>query len=355
MKNRTHTQRGFTVPEVILIVSALAIVSAMAMPDIAYFMGRQTVEQEKLSLGNIQKALDSYARECRSLPTRTGNPPRSECNARSPSATDLDWHEALAAFSNMSASNIEEDVWDNDRLYTHGTDTRTYREGDVVFHYATVRSVGPDRRDGTSTNNVADDWTAGQQDWDISGGNVSNYANYTPDGDDLMVKYTDSQWKVEAQDESVERMQRIIDALDRYAQARFNEESHAGRDCISEKLFYPPSVSREPVDHSNPNHPDTAAGCDDLDDRLVDRYGLAVLNDVQNIAGSRWLNTQTNDANTREGEMKKLMRVLGLPEDHCCSAITGKPFYYYSNPPGPGGYATMPPYFTPQVRIEPLF
>ena len=44
----TKKQRGFTLPEVILIVSVLAIISGMAFPDIALFFQRQQVEQEKL-------------------------------------------------------------------------------------------------------------------------------------------------------------------------------------------------------------------------------------------------------------------------------------------------------------------
>ena len=364
MKNRPHTQHGFTVPEVILIVSALAIVTAMAMPDIAFFMGRQSVEQEKLSLGNIQKALDSYARECRKLPEPTNNPPRSDCNTGT--SGGLTWYEALASFSNMSASNIQKDVWDNDRLYTHGTNTRSYREGDVIFHYATVRSVGPDRVNDSATpvtgDRVSDGWTTSQEDWDISSGDISPYANFTPNGDDLMVKYTDSQWKVDAQDESVQRMQRIVDALDRYAQARFNKEVNEDKNCISEKLFYPPSVSKEPpgAEHSNTNHPND--NCTDLGRFISDRYGDAVRNDVSVFtSGSEYVDTQVTDDVLRKNQMQVLMRILGLPEDHCCSPITGKAFYYYSNPPGggdspsdPGEYREMPPYFSPKVRIDPL-
>ena len=357
MNNRPHTQHGFTVPEVILIVSALAIVSAMAMPDIAYFMGRQTVEQEKLSLGNIQKALDSYARECRKLPQRENNPPRSDCNDPdvAPGSGKKPWYEALSAFSNMSAKNIQKDVWDNDRIYTHGTNKRSYREGDVFFHYATVRSIGPDRKDSTSGDDEGADWA-------ISDSDVSAYTSFKPKDDDLMVKYTDSQWKVEAQDESVQRMQRITDALDRYAQARFNEDMNKDEDCISEKIYYPPSVPSEPAAHKNDEHPNEVAGCGDLGTSIDDRYGDAVLTDVFNFTKNlkekptprKWIYTQVGDNTTRKEEMEALMRILGLPEDHCCSPITNEAFYYYSNPPGDGSYRTMPPYFAPQVRIEKL-
>lgn len=368
MNYKNLRNKGFTLPEVILIVAALAIVSAMAMPDIAYFFGRQTVEQEKLVLSNIQKALDSYAKECKGLPQLTNNPPRrandgTQCYEVAPGSGDLTWYQALAGFSNMSAEGIERDVWGNERLYTHGAFDRTYRQGVVTFHYATVRSVGADRRDGTSQQNVAEDWTQNQSDWD----SIQEYETVSTQGDDLLVKYTDSQWKVEAQDETVQRIERIIDALDRYAQARFNEEVHAGMSCISEKIFYPPSWAAEPRAHENLNHPQ--ADCRNIGGGSgreigtglsyppgeVPRYGRAVTEDLSRIIGSFYVNTTANNINARREAMEDLMRVLGLPVDHCCSAITDIPFYYYSNPPSVNGdYAISPPYFPPQVRVDPL-
>lgn len=366
MKNPRSRQKGFTLPEVILIVAALAIVSAMALPDIAYFFGRQTVEQEKLTLANIQKALDSYARECKRLPARENNPSRADCQQPGASGS-LPWYDALAAFSNMSATGIQNDVWGTPRVYAHAVQTRNYREGSVDFHYATVRSVGQDRADGFTGARVPDDWPAGVTDWE----DVAGYQTFSAEGDDLMVKYTDSQWKVEAQDETVQRMERIIDALDRYAQARFNEEVHADYPCVSEKIFYPPSWPAEPAAHSNPYHPDDGSGgrpdCTNIGGGsgtdigsglgypFIPRYGRAVTEDVIIITGQAYVNTTILDIDTRRQQMQNLMRVLGLPEDHCCSAITGIPFYYYSNPPAPDGtYATNPPYFPPQIRVSPL-
>ena len=349
------SQKGFTLPEVILIIAALAIVSTMALPDIALFFKRQSVEQEKVVLRDIQKALDSYARECNALPSLTGNPLRANCQLEGTTGP-LTWYEALAAFSNLSAENIQKDVWENNRRYTHGINSRTYRQGPVNFHYATVRSVGEDRCDNTTTGlpcPISPEATF-TPDWDISA-NLTSYEQFEVDGDDLMVKYTDNQRKIAAQDETVRRLERIIDALDRYAQARFNEEVHAGVTCISEKLFYPPSLQSEVVSHNNPNHPDP--DCRNLGTNINDRYGQAVLDDVLIISSAdNWVDTQNVGLLPRRNAMITLMRILGLPEDHCCSAVTGVPFYYYSNPPtGAGVYATMPPYFPPQVRVDPLF
>ena len=358
---------GFTLPEVILIVAALAIVSAMAMPDIAYFFGRQTVEQEKLVLSNIQKALDSYAKECNRLPEPTGNPTRSDCKDENP-ATPLAWHEALAAFSNMSAQGIQKDVWGNERRYTLGEDVRNYRQGLVTFYYATVRSVGQNRCDDSQSTPPCP--LGDNTDYDPDWSDLNGYESFAAQDDDLLVKYTDSQWKVAAQDETVQRIERIIDALDRYAQARFNEEVHADMDCISEKIFYPPSRIQEDYAHSNINHPQDGSAPGEADCRsiggtggvqigfegasFIGRYGEAVTTDVARITGDTFVNTEVADRDTRLTEMEQLMRVLGLPEDHCCSAITGDPFYYYSNPEVSGNFAVMPPYFPPQVRVDPL-
>lgn len=354
MGQQQKRNKGFTLPEVILIISALAIVSAMALPDIALFFKRQTVEQEKIILKDVQKALDSYARECNRLPTKLNNPIRANCQLEG-STGALTWYEALAVFSNMSAESIEKDVWGQNRRFTHGVDSRNYREGVVNFHYVTVRSVGENRCDDTigglpcPINGDADF----QPDWDISA-NLSAYEQFATQGDDLLVKYTDSQRKVEAQDETVRRLERIVDALDRYAQARFNEEVHAGGTCISEKLFYPPSQAFEPEPHNNPDHPDV--NCRSLGTSIEDRYGQAVLDDVQIISGiDRWLDTQNIGVIQRRANMIILMRVLGLPEDHCCNAVTGWPLFYYSNPPTAAGvFASLPPYFPPQVRVDPL-
>lgn len=380
-KRATKRQRGFTLPEVILIVSVLAIISGMAFPDIALFFQRQQVEQEKLAMQEIQKAMDSYARECRRLPDVTGNPQRSDCTD-DPGAAGLTWAEALAAFSNMSAESIAEDVWGTPRKYTHFVEPRNYREGPVMFHYATVRSIGGNQCDDTGTvgnapnpacvqggapassaqkaaNRAAyisgadpdDSYTA---DWT----DVNTYGTYSAMGDDILAKYADNQQKIQAQDETIRRLERIVEALDRYAQGRFNEELLAGTACLSEMLYYPPSWSNEPEAHSNTNHPDPA--CRSLGTSIGNRYGTSVRNDVSAIRGdaTEFVNTVSLDDDTRMNQMRTLMRILGLPEDHCCNALTGDAFYYYSQPGASVGgtcvNAVRPPYYPPKVSIDPI-
>ena len=374
-------QKGFTLPEVILIVSVLAIISGMAFPDIALFFQRQQVEQEKLAMQDIQKAMDSYARECRRLPDVEMNPDRNNCDDPA-GAGALTWAEALAAFSNMSAESIAEDVWGTPRKYSSFIETRNYREGPVDFHYATVRSIGGNQCDdtGTTATNPAPNCVQGgapattaqktanreafisradpNDNYETDWGDVNEYGLYSAEGDDILAKYSDNQQKIQAQDETIRRLERIVEALDRYAQGRFNEELLANTACLSEMLYYPPSWSNEPQAHVNGNHPDAA--CQNLGTSITNRYGTAVRNDVSAIRGdaNEFVNTVSLDDATRLNEMRTLMRILGLPEDHCCNALTGDAFYYYSQPGASVGgvcvNAQRPPYYPPKVSIDPI-
>ena len=372
-------QKGFTLPEIILIVGVLAIISGMAFPDIALFFQKQQVEQEKLAMADIQKAMDAYARECLRLPELEDNPTRANC--RDAAGGGLTWAEALSSFSNMSAESFANDVWGTPRKYTHAVDQRQYREGPVDFHYATVRSIGGNQCDDTGTANSnpnppcvvnGQSATAAQKaanreayiangdpddDYENDWSPVANYGSFQPEGDDLVAKYADNQRKVQAQDETIKRLERIVDALDRYAQGRFNEQMlDPGSSCLSERIYYPPSRATEYVAHSNPNNPET--GCDSLGTSLAGRYGSKVLDDVRLIRNdaTSFVNTQTGTEATRLTNMRTLMRILGLPEDHCCNALTGEPFYYYSSPGAPVGgtcnFPTKPPYYPPKVSIS---
>ncbi len=385
MKNRyqanSRRDSGFTMPEIILIISVLAIISGMAFPDIALFFRRQQVEQEKISMSEIQKAMDSYARECKRLPARTNNPTRANCTD-APGAAGIGWHEALASFSSMAPDSILNDVIGTERKYTHFVESRNYREGAVDFHYATVRSVGGNQCDDTGTTatpaspacvsggvqaNAANKAAnisnfrdrAGitgtyQADW----ANVDQYGAYQLLGDDILVKYADNQQKIDNQDETIHRLERIIDALDRYAQGRLNEDLLLGTACLSELIFYPPSWSTEPRAHSNSNHPDV--GCRSLGSNITNRYSGRVRADVSAIRGdtNEFVDTINATTATRMAEMRTLMRILGLPEDHCCNAVTGEPFYYYSHPGAVIGasctYSLQPPYYPAKVAISPI-
>jgi type II secretory pathway pseudopilin PulG len=296
---RTHyvifsKNSGFTLPEVILIVAVMAIMTTMAFPDIVSFFRRQSIEQERLALREIQRAMDAYANENLILPDASN------------------WHEELAAYTNLSPQGILKDSWNHERRYTVFSQQRNYREGMVEFFYATVVSGGEDRQVETAT------WT------DLNG-----FASFQAEGDDIAVKFTDQETKQKRYDETVTRMERIITALDRYAQAQYNNAILSNEVNYDTKIFYPPS---------------------NMDMLPINGYGAAVVADSNAIVGG---NVQGGDVES----MKGLMRLLGLPEDHCCNALSPatspEAFFYVANPCRDNG-RDRPPFMPPKVSIEPI-
>jgi type II secretory pathway pseudopilin PulG len=294
-------KQGFTLPEVILIVAVMAIMTTMAFPDIVSFFRRQTIEQERLVLRELQKALDAYANENLFLPDA------------------INWHEELAPYTNLSPAGILKDSWNQDRVYTVASQIKVYREGTVEFFYASVLSGGENRE--TDTPEWAD---------------MNGYASYQAAGDDLLIKYTDHETKQKRYDETVLRMERIISALDRYAQAQYNNAVLANEVNYDTKIFYPPSNG---------------------DVIPTNGYGAAVVSDTNTIAGGTVISGDVDS-------MKGLMRLLGLPEDHCCNALspTSSPeaFFYAANPQRVNasgsciGGSSVPPFVPPKISLQEL-
>lgn len=366
MRQQAKGQKGFSLPEVIIITAVLAIITGMAFPDIAYFFQRQQVEQERTMQQDILKAMDAYAKECLRLPARTNNPDRDNC--RENGGGTLTWGEALASFTNLSAPAMEKDVWGNDRNYTVVSEDKPYREGVLTFYSASVRSAGEnqcDDKNAVCTDGSGKNVALSVRKASLGGMANSNdfnttaqYGQLNAKGDDMLIKYTDNQVKTQRYEETVKRMERLIDALDRYAQGKFNDAVLTGTEqCISELIFYPPSSNGsgggfDGWDHNNPGQSNPA--CRNL--AQTDKYASNVRADLQNITGRQNVRGMDGSTDTRMTDMKGLMRVLGLPEDHCCSALTNEPFYYASSPQprGPAGclaHTGRPPYLPPKISI----
>lgn len=271
----SHPQlkHGFTLPEVILIVAVMAIMTTMAFPDIVSFFRRQSIEQERLALREIQKAMYAYANDNLVLPDANN------------------WYEELAAYTNLSPQGILKDSWNQDRVYTVASHAKVYREGTVEFFYATVVSGGEGRQIETA------EWN------DLDG-----YVSFQAAGDDIAIRFTDQEMKQKRYDETITRMERIIAALDRYAQAQYNNAVLSNEVNYDTKVFYPPS---------------------NVDVVPANGYGASVVADTNAIVGGT---VNGGDVDS----MKGLMRLLGLPEDHCCSALSPasepEAFHYAANP-----------------------
>ena len=222
----------------------------------------------------------------------------------------------------------------------------TYRDGNFDVYYVTVRSNGPNTTDDTAA--AYPSYPSGR--WST----VTQLGSYEAQRDDLMVKFNDTKLKTELFEETLRRMDRIVEALDRYAQARYNEAlltDDQGDGKVGNKLFYPPEIA----DYQYPTGR-TAAGFDESQEGSW--YGMLVREDVQNRTdpSSNSLDSSDSDPDSRLAAMTALMRILGLPEDFSKDALTNEPFYYYSNP-CPEGAATRrvsPPYMPPKVTIDPL-
>lgn len=344
---------GFSLPEVILVISVLAIVAGMAFPDMASFFARQRVEQERTELEQIKKAMDVYARQCGTLPARTGNP--TDC--RVPGVGNLNWAEALASVSNMSANEMLRDAWGTGRRYTslQGPAVNFLGgSGAIQFNYASVQSVGPNRCDNILDAACTANYDAALGDWinvnvpDWS--TVQGYGEFVAGGDDMIVKFTDNQIKAAAYEETLRRLERIIAGLDRYAQAKFNEAVVTGSegDCLGDMIFYPPSSD------TGWNGAAFSGNCPTVSNYFT-AHAQPVKDDVTTVTGgAEFLDTDLEDDAARLVGMQALMRLLGLPLDHCCSALNEEPFFYFSSPGVSGSgctYATQPPYFPPKVTV----
>ncbi len=301
LKLNQRKNGGFTLPEVILIVAVMAILTTMAFPDIVSFFRRQKVEEEKQVQSEIRKAMEAYSNETLELPPQAS------------------WSDDLAEFTNLSGAGILNDVWGRPRTYTVYSEDKVYREGVVTFYYATIASPG---EDGIYTSGTWND--------------ITSYASFDADLNDIVVKFTDQENKQKRYDETVVRLERIIAALDRYAQAQYNNAVLNSEPNYDDKVFYPSSTADVPP----------AAG-----------YGNAVAADVAAIIGAP---VQGGDIDS----MKGLMRLLGLPEDHCCNALSPasapEAFFYAANPQrvnaagGCIGGSSAPPFVPPKISLDPL-
>lgn len=342
--NNIRRAEGFTLPEVIMVVAVMAIVSAMAFPDIVSFFKRQSFEQEKIIQAEIVKALDSYAKaqtgrfngsdgsydtDMITIPMgeQTASGVYNDSNAEN--CAKEGWGKMLSGYSNLSAQEICTDVWGLPRTYTAARDEVRYRDGMFNTYYVTILSSGENKIPDTR----------------VTWNNADSYGSFKSSGDDIMEKYSDVKFKTELFEETLRRMDRIVEALDRYAQSRYNEALLSDESSTGNKIFYPPSADDYAhMDDATPANPG----------RVRPRYGIEVLTDLQENGGTTAVRY---DSAAHKEDMEGLMSVLGLPKEFCCDALTGKPFFYYSNPPikgCPGDYRQDPPFMPPKLTIEPI-
>lgn len=327
-----HKNSGFTLVEMLLAISVLGIVLTMAFPDFISFFRRQELRTDEIQMREIQNALESYA-------TAEGTLPDPDT-----------WVEDLAPYTYLSQQVIGTDVHGVDREYVLYEDTgAVYRASpDMSFSYAVVIASGGANSSGA----------AAKVDGTYTLDDVDAYENFTPAGNDVYVKYTDRRLKMTAYEETIMRMERVSDALANYAAYQQNVEfSKSSPDANAGLwIYYPPSYDGSNMSTRNSMYPQAVR--DEVDEFIG--------------AGSLYVDNRGGTPNLdsyRQEDMRALMRLLGLPEDHCCSAVDKdknndpKAFFYYSNPhtvqtsPCPAESARpgltdrkMPP----RITVEPL-
>lgn len=302
--------KGFSLVEGIIMVAVLSTVMVMAFPNFIEFFKLQEDVQEERTMQEIKTALQLYAKNQKTLPD------------------DDVWVESLAPYTSLSPEAILVDTWGQDRYYHKVTvANKEYRAtSDLSVDYAVVYGYGPDRY-------YADTGAANAMNWanffvtaDVPG-DPQDYANLKPAADDIMIKVTNYSEQVDNYEITEKRLQDISEALSNYSTSYFNNAQLAGAASSSIFNYYPPS---DVEDTSVPDQSDYY--------NVVESATAAALNGTGRVRISVRDST-SGDKEDRKNDMEALMRILGLPITHCCSAlvydddVAGEPaFFYYSNP-----------------------
>ena len=335
---RTHLNAGFTMVEMIIVIAVLALLGGMMAPALTDFLDQQKLQREEQEMREIREAMELFVDRHNRLPDE--DPLNNAfCNT-----TNNTWDECLASVSNLSPNNFRTDTWGQVRQYIHYADAAGVMLGTVVeMHYGTVLGSGPDLTPEAGTGIATEvdavtnlvefaeddhaDWWANDAD---AATRLREFQELEPVGDDLVVKLTDRFTKKERYETTLERLRAISEALGSYAKSQYNAAVIAGEADAELKNFFPPSsVAGVPADDVNK-----------YGDAIVDAggdmatYFGAVNARVENREGTAALET------ARRTSMQQLMRLLGLPDSYCCSALQRddfdnteeSAFFYFSNP-----------------------
>lgn len=329
---------GFTLAEIILVVAVMAILVSLSTPPIVEFLKRRDIQNEVNMQNDIVKAMKSY------LTDRTTLPAVTALDTCASGSTQPTWASELARYSNLSARQISCDVWNRPRVYAMFTRAEAFLGSTINVYYASLHSSGPDlSADGASATagGAADSTpgihtsgknfsapTAGTTWWHrITGDDnkLNAFVGMQPAMDDQLIRFTDYPDKVEKYKVSLERLERIAQALESYSKTKYNEAVVACNGVCANPpedfIFYPPSSQG----YVQANYHSTV------------RSETSTAN-----GGTATISAATNNV-TRKTQMRNLMRLLGLPDEYCCNALATfaptagakpeeVPFYYFSNP-----------------------
>ena len=331
------SHKGFTMVEMIITVAVLAILVGVTTPSIYEFIRMRDKQNEEIAQMQVRRALEAYIADVGEAPDDT--------------ATSPFWYEALASYTSLSSDEIANDVWGNPRTYIMYRDANRGIYGvSVTVSYVTLHSMGADGRAdnqedqngvtvtvngialataaGSSVFNgsTAADWWKNQAD------PATAFAQVRGANDDVMMRYTNyDDVRIRYQTTS-ERLRTIGDALETYSRSQY--AAHVS-ECIPVTLTTTKCLGGSTANSGSPQaaiyYPRALPATGSAD--TADYYQDGVM-----VASSAAIVNNADTDEQRREDMVNLMRLLGLPADHCCSALEmgtddkPKPFYYFSNP-----------------------
>jgi type II secretory pathway pseudopilin PulG len=320
-----NLRAGFTLMEAVLVVAVLAILIGMSMPAVLRFTMQRDDQTEANTLLEIKRAFQAYLADKNSLP---------------PLAT---WADELAAgYTNLSRDKMLTDEWGRPRALRVFTDTtRRVQDATLPVNYVTLHSSGGNllaeapASGGIGLTGTAFNTTSNAGWWnDPTPGTlavINLFGSLAPGGDDQLMKFTDYTEKLGRYNLTIQRIDRISNALEALARTRYTSwvADCAARPRNASGLT---GLARcdNPGELEAANYFPRAKAIEDAEAGAVtlwNYFDAAIV--VNNSAGVARRRTQ----------MVQLMRVLGLPDEFCCSALEvdaadGQPlpFFYFSNP-----------------------
>ncbi|MFZ2619728.1 MAG: prepilin-type N-terminal cleavage/methylation domain-containing protein [Alphaproteobacteria bacterium] len=332
-------QKGFSIAEVVMVVAVLAVLVGMIISPIQTFITKQKKQQEENQITEITKAIEVFADRYGALPDDNAAN-NGFCDADLDASGQSTWYECLSAVSSLSGDQIRFDTWGNERRYVHYQSTGEILFGTAVpMHYATIfgrganmtAEAGTDIPTQVITGDVFREFKVATDTawWANQASPETNFRNLNAVGDDDLIKYTDRGLKTEKYNETLNRLNKISEALATYANTKYLQAIIAVEANAAKKVFYPPAR-----DTGSGATADSIAnyGTGAVSDGAT--YAFSVSNRVENRGGTLALEQSRYD------DMVKLMRLLGLPDSYCCNAMLRntfdndleRAFFYYSNP-----------------------
>lgn len=298
--------QGFTLVEVIVVVAVLAAVLTIATPDMGRLFAKQAEMTETLRLRKIYDALGVYAKQHKQLPNKST------------------WYKDLAQYTDLSEEQLKKDVWGTDRKYEVFDSSVSYLGGSYKVYYATVFTNGLDRQDNGET------LPRNKSEFASFDFKTTTIGNKT---DNFAVKYTDQAYKIELLDETLNRMEKLSLALEKYARVKQITAISDLPNSSDKYIFFPE---------------DKRSG--DSGDYF--KSGL-----TKETGGTVTLDESVGEIDGNANEATGLATKLGLPAYYGENALTDSTMWYISNPGPDGGHICNnergeAPFYPPVIMID---